>query len=119
MTLRSFYQWLKKQKFSFDVVDVKYLCDKIDYVNETKTFYIDDVRGFNDREFKLNNKRYLELEVHDTLNCVRILYVDEDIISNIKKIQTNELNIVSILFGNYTYFMIELKQIGKAILEYV
>lgn len=119
MTLRSFYQWLKKQKFSFDVVDVKYLCDKIDYVNETKTFYIDDVRSFNDREFKLNNKIYLELEVHDTLNCVRILYVDEDIISNIKKIQTNELNIVSILFGNYTYFMIELKQIGKAILEYV
>lgn len=117
MTLRSFYQWLKKQKFSFDVVDVKYLCDKIDYVNETKTFYIDDVRCFNDREFKLNNKRYLELEVHDTLNCVRILYVDEDIIPNIKKIQTNELNIVSILFGNYTYFMIELKQIGKAILE--
>lgn len=119
MTLRSFYKWLKKQKFSFEVVDVKYLCDKIDYVNETKTFYIDDVRGFNGREFKLNNKRYLELEVHDTLNCVRILYVDEDIISNIKKIQTNELDIVSILFGNYTYFMIELKQIGKAILEYV
>lgn len=117
MTLRSFYQWLKKQKFSFEVVDVKYLCDKIDYVNETKTFYIDDVIGFNDREFKLNNKIYLELEVHDTLNCVRILYVDEAIISNIKKIQTNELNIVSILFGNYTYFMIELKQIGKAILE--
>ena len=28
MTLRSFYQWLKKQKFYFDVVDVN---DKIDY----------------------------------------------------------------------------------------
>ena len=117
MTLRSFYQWLKKQKFSFEVVDVKYLCDKIDYVNETKTFYIDDVRGFNDREFKLNNKRYLELEVHDSWNCIRTLYVDKAIISNIKKIQINELNIVSNSFGAYTYFMLELKQIGKAVLE--
>ena len=114
MTLRSFYQWLKKQKFSFEVVDVN---DKIDYVNETKTFYIYDVIGFNDRKFKLNNKIYLELEVHDTWNCIRTLYVDEAIISNINKIRTNELNIVSNLFGSYTYFMLELKQIGKAILE--